>query len=719
MPPDLNTSKKLILKRAAIMNPAVEQQRDIRKFFVTTPHITEVGSTVRLNTSADTRLHGSRLLVARLLWLTLTLLAAGTFVIAVPVYHQQVGTVAADGAPNNFHLTVADQTALTQFGLSPQSFALLFTALPVIAGVIVIFISLLIFLRKSNDGVAIVTSLTFMLIGTYAGLQHTLPTVLEAWEPVWYRLVHFLFGVDLFLLALFLGVFPNGQFVPARIRWLLVIPALLPLMPVFFPVSVLDYNAWPPLVFLLYVTVVYNGLFYSQVIHYRRASSAIQRQQTKWAVVGSVGAFLLTIVPAVLVFAILSPDQSVLYRLTLQFVVAVAKIIIATSVSFAIFRYRLWDIDLVVNRSLVYGSLTIVLGLVFAGSAFAIQLIFQTLIGGMQSPVALAISAVVIGSLFQPARRRLQRFVDLRFYHLRVELRQFDATPPGIANPGLLTGRQFGPYHILEPLGRGGMSEVYKGFHDTLNRTVAIKILPPSLADETDFRTRFEREARIVAGLRHPNIVHVFDFGAMDNTYYMVMEFVAGEDLAAYLRRCGPLPLAQAQPILAEIAAALDYAHEHHLVHRDVKPANVMLQPAIPAADNPHPYRAILTDFGVARVMSSSTGLTKTGAIGTLDYMAPEQIVSAKAVDGRADIYALGVMAYQMLTGQVPFKNENVGATVFAHLQRPAPDARDLAPDVPAGAAKAIQQAMAKRPEDRFQTAGAFTEALGAAWAQA
>jgi hypothetical protein len=292
----------------------------------------------------------------------------------------------------------------------------------------------------------------------------------------------------------------------------------------------------------------------------------------------------------------------------------------------------------------------------------------------------------------------------------------------------LLTGTHVGPYEVLEPIGRGGMSEVYKGRHTRLDRTVAIKILSASLAAETDFRTRFEREARSVAALRHPNIVQVFDFGDISGTYFMVMEYIAGKDLATIIREGGPLPLEKATFVLTDVSSALDYAHGLGLVHRDVKPSNILLQPLeerrlttaertdiftisnSPSTSESRPtVQAILTDFGIAKILGGDTAATKTGLMmGTLNYMAPEQIRSAGEVDGRADVYALGVVTYQMLTGQLPFLADNPGAMMLAHLQLPAPDPRELAPELPARAAKAILRSLAKEPDDRFTSAGAF-----------
>jgi serine/threonine-protein kinase len=274
----------------------------------------------------------------------------------------------------------------------------------------------------------------------------------------------------------------------------------------------------------------------------------------------------------------------------------------------------------------------------------------------------------------------------------------------------LYSGAQFGPYELLEPIGQGGMGEVYKGYQPALNRTVAIKILPPLLADaDESFRKRFEREAQTVAGLRHPNIVNVFDFGQLDGAYFMVMEYINGQDLAGYVREHGRLPLAEAQAIIADLGAALDYAHDHNVIHRDVKPSNVMLEQTAQGWRS----RVVLMDFGIARVTTNGgTALTQTGAVGTLDYIAPEQILAARTVDRAADIYSLGIVAYKLLTGELPFKADNPASLLFAHLQKPAPDPRDVVDDLPESVARAVLKALAKQPEDRFPSASAFAAAL-------
>jgi len=248
---------------------------------------------------------------------------------------------------------------------------------------------------------------------------------------------------------------------------------------------------------------------------------------------------------------------------------------------------------------------------------------------------------------------------------------------------------------------------VYRSTHPTLHKPVAIKILPVHLAAEEDFRKRFTREAQIVSKLEHPNIVRVFDSGEQEGKYYMVMEYLTGQDLDKFIRANGRLALSQALALIQQIAAALDYAHSQGFIHRDIKPSNVLLD-----TSQNHP-RAILTDFGIAKILNAHTNMTRTGSVmGTFDYIAPEQIQESPILDGRADIYALGIMTYQMLTGELPFKHNNPGALLIAHLTQPPPDSCKLLPDLPERVCNAIQKAMAKKPDERFGTASEFAAAL-------
>jgi serine/threonine protein kinase len=245
------------------------------------------------------------------------------------------------------------------------------------------------------------------------------------------------------------------------------------------------------------------------------------------------------------------------------------------------------------------------------------------------------------------------------------------------------------------------MAEVYKAYHPGLECYVAIKVLHPFLAGEKDFLARFEREARVVATFRHPNIIQVYDYesNVEDRCYYMVMEFIDGPSLKTRLRDLGQegrrLPLDEAIRIVIAVANALDYAHRHGMVHRDIKPANIMFT---------QDGQVILTDFGIAR-MVDTTPLTASGAmVGTPAYMAPEQGMG-RVRDERADIYSLGVMFYQLATGNLPFDADTPMAIVLKHIHAPLLPPTTLNPGLPPAVEAVIMRALAKDPDKRYQSA--------------
>jgi serine/threonine protein kinase len=391
-------------------------------------------------------------------------------------------------------------------------------------------------------------------------------------------------------------------------------------------------------------------------------------------------------------------------------VTMISVTLVPLAIAFSILRYRLWDIDFLINRGVVYACLTLVLFLLFGGLLWGFHEVLKAVLGQHQPPTAaIVISTAAVVTIFRPAHQRFQGLVDRHLYGIQIDYHKPGKHAPSTTETGLRTS--IGTYKGLEFIGRGGMSEVYRTGHPTLNRPVAIKILPATLAGDPDFRKRFEREAQMVAGLNHANIVRLYDYGESDGTHYMVMEYIAGPDLSDTIRQSDQLPFERIQAITSQIGSALDYAHQQGLVHRDIKPSNVMLDRN---SGNEYPERAVLMDFGIARMISASTRITQSGVIGTLDYMAPEQIRDARDVDRRADIYSLGVMVYMMATGKLPFTASNPGALLIAHLQQPAPDPRILRPEIRKSFAEAVLKAMEKDPANRWQTAGEFASALSA-----
>jgi serine/threonine-protein kinase len=246
------------------------------------------------------------------------------------------------------------------------------------------------------------------------------------------------------------------------------------------------------------------------------------------------------------------------------------------------------------------------------------------------------------------------------------------------------------------------MGVVYLAEHLHLGRKVALKLLPPEFASDERFRERFVRESRVAATIDHANVIPVYDAGEADGHLYISMRYVDGEDLHLLVKREAPLAPGRAIAILDRVAAALDAAHAEGLVHRDVKPANVLI------ARDGHVF---LTDFGLTKRSDSRTGLTGTGlVVGTVSYMAPEQFQDGE-LDARTDVYSLGCVLYECLTGSVPFRKETEAATMYAHLHAPAPRPSDGRADIPTALDSVVAKAMAKRKEDRFATCGEFARA--------
>jgi class 3 adenylate cyclase/ABC-type oligopeptide transport system substrate-binding subunit/DNA-binding beta-propeller fold protein YncE len=264
--------------------------------------------------------------------------------------------------------------------------------------------------------------------------------------------------------------------------------------------------------------------------------------------------------------------------------------------------------------------------------------------------------------------------------------------------PGEVTsGTKMAGYRIERLLGEGGTGAVYLAIDENLHRPVALKLLPPELSRDERFRRRFLREARTAAGIEHPGIVPIYAAGEADGLLYLAMRHVPGTDLRRLLERDGRLELGRAVHILAPVAEALDAAHAEGLVHRDVKPGNILV-----GEDD----RAFLADFGLAKHASTVNSLSRDGAFsGTIDYIAPEQI-EGRTVDGRADVYAFACMLFESLTGRAPFERETDVAVVFAHLKDPPPNLTSLRPDLPDGLDLVLARGMAKDPDDRYRTAG-------------
>ncbi len=614
-------------------------------------------------------------------------------------------------------LTPAEQAALEDHGISLHGYTVYLESVAGAALVASVLAAGLIYWRRRDHWIALVASLFLVLSASWATFN---PDALGRSIPALAPLTRSHFAATMCLVALMLLLFPNGRFVPRWTRWAALAWVALQALTVIAPHAADAMTPGASWLAALPAVLVFAGGVGVQAYRYRVVSTPVERQQTKWvtiAITVHIVVFALVTITTLVVPRATGaqlfddPLTSIAWEVVLYHGYVLTFLLIPVALLASVLRYRLWDIDFLINRSLIYGALTALLFLLFLGSVVGLQRVFASVTDGRSLAVVIGFSALLVGLLFQPARRFLQRLVDQRLYGIGVDYAgAIREQRRGLQRPLQPRPQAEGlrDYRDLELIGRGGMAEIYRATHGRLNRSFAIKILMPQtlLRDPTHVE-RFEREARIISALSHPNIVSLHDFGTgEDGSRFIVMQYVAGGDLNALIKREGRLSVEQALPLLKDLARGLDYAHGHGIIHRDIKPSNVLLDP-IEATGPVRTHRAVLTDFGIAKLLSG-TNLTATNILGTLDYMSPEQINDSAEVDERADVYSLGVLAYKMLTGERPFAATSPTAMLIAHLQQPAPDVRDLAPDVPERVALALRKAMAKDPLRRYPTVGAM-----------
>jgi tRNA A-37 threonylcarbamoyl transferase component Bud32 len=641
-------------------------------------------------------------------WWVLFLTTAAIFLWGVAWQAVNLG----DAPPGGLLVNLA---AAEQFGLSPATIGGYILLLNFLSGLTYLSVSFLIFWRQPDHWWLVLVSV--MLTGFGVALINTAPQVLSQELP-WLKWVMMpLRTIGHVAFVYFIYTLPDGRFASRRLA---IVGYCALIWFAFIHLLESDLIVGQEQLIPIWLLLPVSGLFYvapmiiepDQWQLWAKADNHSHQQQMKWIMVGlmtALAGFIVSSVTVLLSFLLAGDALSTLIVGMLgQLFVTLALIILPLAIGLAMMRYRLWEVDFYINRGLVYAILTVGLAIILIADLALLQQFFLLITGQEQSVIALVGAAAITGALFQPIHNRLRRWVDRQLFDIRIDykLKPLAATA---VDPQQTT---LGPYQLGDLIGRGGMAEVYRAIHLDTERTVAIKLLRAEQANTGEFRIRFEREAQTVSALRHPNIIELLDFGVAEEdhargAHYMVMEYIDGLNLSDYLRDKGRLSLDEATALLQDIAGALDYAHTQGIVHRDIKPSNVLLRPANGAG-----VQGVLTDFGIAKIRGVGTAITKTGMVGTLDYISPEQIREARDVDGRTDLYSLGVMAYQLLTGQLPFQASNPAAVLIAHLQQPPPHPRKFAPDLPETAVNALLQALAKEPEKRPSSAGAFVQAL-------
>ena len=661
------------------------------------------------STGTNLRIRGLRLPFLRTAFTILSLATVSFFSLGVPFYFR------------NYIETIDPETlsALSRLGLSTSFYAGYQTVLVVLLFLAFSTAGLIIAVNKSDDWLALLVA--FTLIGQGANAFGPLQRM--AAIPSFEIPVRFIIAMVLMGLPLSCYLFPDGKI---QKRWMLYVVSIWfvwLMVSVFwhaFPLNIFERGGNATLRYLLSLLAVLSTGIYAQVYRYRHTSSPVKREQLKWIVFGiAVGIFMGIGVNLFLTFFELTNPSASTYLIVdmaTQTLSVLAQFTVPVAVVFSILKHRLYDIELVINRSIIYGSLTVILAAVFGVILFGLQFAYRAVTKQDNPPtIAVVAATVAASSIFQPTRKGLRRLVNRRIYGMDVdfdELKRREQKMEQIAQLPSHAVTNVGGYKGLELIARGGMGEVYKARHPSLNRTVAIKVLSAYFKDDPGFNRRFAREAKTMAQLRHPNIITIHDFGDQEGLPFIVMEYLTGETLSQILARQGCLSLSEALPLLQDLASALDYAHQQGVIHRDIKPSNVIIEP-ITTLSAGRTRRAILMDFGIARFVSENTVLTGSGdVLGTADYISPEQVHGITELDSRTDQYSFGVMTYQMLTGKKPFERNNTWAMIRSHLEEPPPDPRVHVP-MSGHVAEALLKALAKKPEERFASVGDFVAEVG------
>lgn len=653
----------------------------------------------------------NRLRLIRLTWAVIVLLGVGWGLTNLWVYtDQRLTRCEALPCSSYIQLDPAVATSYEQNGVPFAVVALIRPILELTTALLYLSVGLVIFRRRPDDWIGLLTSLMLCLLGfRLTGVSATLPQIMPSALP----LGVFLMSVMFIATYATLFLIPSGRFFP---RWGVIPFVIIVIYDVARGImTYLPVNFGINLYVMQLGSLVLSGVgLYCQVQRYRQLSP-IERQQLKWVLlaVGLLLSGLLTSILSNLIVPSLDGTAFVVISLLSLVVQYVLYMGLPLAFAFSMLRYRLWDADIVINRTLGYVGSTLTLALVFFTLFFALRAALSGLLGG-DSTLPLVIATAVVAALFNPVRARLAGFVDKQIYGFRVELRDIRKRAAHETHfvtlkhvtQGQHSGKQIGGYRLIGVLGKGGMGEVYAA--EPLDGTppVAVKILPPELAAQTEPLARFEREAEFLTRLQHPNIVRTMGAGMADGLHYLVMELIDGQTLSERMKHGSPLSQGAAVALIRDVAVALDAAHAAGIIHRDVKPSNILLRPT------PEGIEAVLTDFGIAKLAQDATSsLTQSNLLGTLDYIAPEQIIASRGVDHRADIYALGVIAYHLLVGSHPFGGAPA-ALLFAHLNQPPPDPRDSRPDFPRHHVQALLKALAKKPEERYESASDFARAL-------
>jgi serine/threonine-protein kinase len=604
------------------------------------------------------------------------------------------------------------QAALVDLGLVAEVYASFELALEIVVAGALAAAATVVVRREGAEPMGLLAALSLLLTAL------ALLPVLAALPPSLHDLVRTLRAAAWVALLALLLLFPTGRFEPPWAGWLLALwaayqvtavawPALAPPLALGRPASPAQW-----LVIGWHAAWLLLGLGL-QARRLARAPSAPARQQTKWLLLGALtvaAGGLLLLLPHWLLPLERAPGLlGVVYTLLSPPLLGLLLLAWPASLSAAATRAGLWEVDYLANRALVYGPLLAVLG----GLSGALLVALERLVPG-EPVLTFAVTAVLAGLLYRPLRDGLEAWVDRRLFGLASDYRARPAGPGPELEHHALAG-----YTRLQPLGAGEFGRTFRALPPTPGPAVTLTVLPPALSADAGVRARFGPALAAACALEHPNLSRVYASGEAEGRLYVASETLVGQELSSFLLINGRLGLPRALPILAELARGLDALHAAGQAHGDVRLAHVMLvlrEPEHLPRDARFPsrvaflpseaFRTVLLHVGLARAVES--GLRGGG----LPYLAPERLRGAPA-SAPADLYALGVLAYQMLAGMLPFASPSPTALAIAHLRQSPPDPRARVPGLSPLIAAGLMRAIAKDPGERFASAGEFVRALG------
>ena len=635
-----------------------------------------------------------------IIWLSIVVLSVVFFILGWPFRLDELT-----------HPPAGIALGLENAGLTPSVWAIGMLGSETILMLGCTLVGIFLYSQLRKDFVIFLTSLALVTFST--GILNVLEAFMVTY-PQFEGVIRFQKALAWVLLVLIFYLFPDGRFELRWTRWAFVGWLVFTLSWLIFPNSPHDPTHLGALssewVYIAYLGWLGSGAF---VLFWRSIHSSTPegRQKTKWVTTGLVGAVFIAFIqefPTLVNnnFVDHTLPEGIWYALISTLIFCAGVMLVPVGIVFSIQKDRLWQIDFLINRALVYGLMALMVGLGMYGIFSLFTNLLELITGIQYQWFPLVISGLLVFYLFKPVLRWVQALVDKNVFGIHIPYRGTDGFVQTQFTDISWTGKTVGRYRIVELIRSGKTGRVYKGVETHTGKPVAVKFLHQYLVSQTAHRKAFVAEAKTLSNLNHPNIGRMLDYGEdSEHACYIVMEYLSDRTLADKLREEGPLLMDEAKYVLEQVGAALDYAHQQEIIHLDVKPSNILLQPKSGA---PFGYKPILTDFGISRSLFDDTSHVQGEVSGTFDYISPEQIHSPRQLDRKADIYSLGVVAYQMVTGELPFKNQQAAAKLIAHLFEPPPNPLEINPAISLKSAVAIQQAMRKSPIERYQNAHAF-----------